>query len=67
LRFRIGLTDLCKSSHGNDDQLPKGAFDRLALQKKIEMHGPAILAFTSKAAGKAWGGYKVEFGWQQPL
>jgi double-stranded uracil-DNA glycosylase len=65
--FGIGLTDLCKSSHGNDDQLPKGAFDRMALQEKIEMHGPAILAFTSKAAGKAWGGYKVEFGWQLPL
>jgi TDG/mug DNA glycosylase family protein len=65
--FRVGLTDLCKSSHGNDDQLPKGAFDRMALQKKIEKYGPAILAFTSKTAGKAWGGYKVEFGWQPPL
>jgi TDG/mug DNA glycosylase family protein len=65
--FRIGLTDLCKSSYGNDDQLPKSALDRTVLQKKIEMHGPAILAFTSKAAGKVWGGYKVEFGWQPPL
>jgi TDG/mug DNA glycosylase family protein len=67
LEFGIGLTDLCKSSHGNDDQLPKGALDRMALRRKMEVHGPAILAFTSKTAGKAWGGYKVTFGWQPPL
>jgi G:T/U-mismatch repair DNA glycosylase len=56
--FGIGLTDLCKSYHGNDDQLPKGALDRMALQEKMEAHRPAILAFTSKTAGKAWAGYK---------
>jgi TDG/mug DNA glycosylase family protein len=65
--FGIGLTDLCKSYHGNDDELPKGALDRMALQKKMEAHRPAILAFTSKTAGKAWGGYNVEFGWQPPF
>lgn len=67
LDFGIGLTDLCKSASGNDADLPPGAFDVHALREKIDQCRPLFLAFTSKRAGRAFCGSKVELGWQQPL
>ena len=48
LSLGLGLTDLCKTSYGNDADLPDDAFDREALRGKLEQYQPAILAFTSK-------------------
>jgi TDG/mug DNA glycosylase family protein len=50
----IGLTDMCKTAFGNDDELPCGAFDRHALVKKIRKFEPEIVAFTSKTAASQY-------------
>lgn len=51
--FGIGLTDLAKRHIGNDDELPRDAFDVPGLIAKIEHHAPRVLAFTSKNAARA--------------
>lgn len=64
LNYGIGLTDLCKSHFGNDDQLPKDAFNIDDLRGVAVNYRPNIIAFTSKTAGKAFFGRAVEYGWQ---
>lgn len=61
----IGLTDLCKTVSGNDDELPEGALNRKALHTKIETYQPKLLAFTSKNAAGIYFGRKVEYGLQE--
>jgi TDG/mug DNA glycosylase family protein len=51
--FGLGLTDLAKRDVGNDDELPKDAFDVPALLAKIERYAPTLLAFTSKHGARA--------------
>lgn len=65
LELGIGLTDLCKTAFGNDDELPDGAFDRDALIRKIEQFQPSVLAFTSKTGGQFFLGRKLEYGLQE--
>jgi len=60
----IGLTDLAKHHMGNDNELPRGAFDAAALRDRIERHAPAVLAFTSKAAARAALGHDAGYGLQ---
>lgn len=60
----IGLTDLAKHHMGNDDELPRGAFDVEALQTRITHHAPRLLAFTSKAAARAALGRPAGYGLQ---
>ena len=62
--FGIGLTDLAKRHVGNDDELPRDAFDVPALLAKIERHAPGTLAFTSKHAARAVLGADVRYGLQ---
>lgn len=62
--FGIGLTDLAKFHYGNDDQLPRDAFDVDALKQRIARVGPRVLAFTSKHAGRAALGGKIDYGLQ---
>ena len=62
--FGIGFTDLAKYHHGNDNQLPRGAFDVDALRTKIERFAPRVLAFTSKQAGMAALGKGIVIGAQ---
>lgn len=64
---RIGLTDLAKCHSGNDNQLPREAFDAAALQAKIQRHAPQLLAFTSKNAGRAALGHAVGYGLQDDV
>lgn len=52
--LRLGLTDLCKTAFGNDNELPVDAFDRMGLEQKIQNYQPNILAFTSKAAASGF-------------
>jgi double-stranded uracil-DNA glycosylase len=58
----IGLTDLAKHHMGNDDELPRDAFDVAALRKRIERYAPQVLAFTSKAAARAALGHAAHYG-----
>jgi TDG/mug DNA glycosylase family protein len=67
LDYGIGLTDLAKGHSGNDDQLPRDAFDVPALRAKIERHSPRLLAFTSKNAARAALGHAVGYGLQDEL
>jgi len=62
--FGIGLTDLAKRHVGNDDELPKDAFDMGALRSKIETYRPEVLAFTSKHAARAALGRSATVGLQ---
>lgn len=49
----IGLTDLAKHHSGNDNQLPRDAFDVAGLVVRIERYAPRLLAFTSKNGARA--------------
>ncbi|MDG2536069.1 mismatch-specific DNA-glycosylase [Dyella jiangningensis] len=60
----IGLTDLAKHHMGNDDELPRDAFDIEALRRRIARHAPGVLAFTSKAAARAALGRPADYGLQ---
>ncbi|WP_426687290.1 mismatch-specific DNA-glycosylase [Rhodanobacter ginsengiterrae] len=62
--YGIGLTDLAKRHSGNDDELPRDAFDVPALRAKIERHAPLLLAFTSKNAARAVLDHAVGYGQQ---
>ncbi|WP_233843932.1 mismatch-specific DNA-glycosylase [Dyella sp. 2HG41-7] len=62
--FGIGLTDLAKRHVGNDDELPKDAFDVPGLLAKIETCRPGTLAFTSKHGARAVLGAEVHVGLQ---
>jgi len=62
--YGIGLTDLAKRHSGNDDELPRDAFDVPALTAKIERHQPQLLAFTSKNAARAALGHVTAYGLQ---
>ncbi len=46
----IGLTDVCKSAAGQDDALPRQAFDRARLAAAMRRYRPRLLAFNSKRA-----------------
>jgi TDG/mug DNA glycosylase family protein len=60
----MGLTDLAKHHMGNDDELPRDAFDVAALRARIELAAPRYLAFTSKAAARAALGRAAGYGLQ---
>jgi TDG/mug DNA glycosylase family protein len=60
--FGMGLTDLAKLHSGNDDELPRDAFDVPALRAKIERFAPGVVAFTSKAAARAALGRPAGYG-----
>lgn len=62
--YGIGLTDLAKRHSGNDDELPRDAFDVPGLIAKIKHRQPRLLAFTSKNAARAALGHVVDYGLQ---
>ena len=64
LALGIGLTDLCKTFSGNDDELPAATLDRGALAEKIRRYQPRLVAFTSKNAASIYLGRKTEYGLQ---
>lgn len=64
LGYGIGLTDICKTASGNDDQLPKTHIRRDSLHEKIRTTQPGMLAFTSKTAATWALGHKVQYGLQ---
>ena len=69
LDLRIGLTDICKHSAGNDSELAISASDVDAVREKILLCEPRNVAFTSKTAWRLFAGVRVgasvEYGWQE--
>ncbi len=69
LALRIGLTDLAKFASGADRGLKSGDFNRARLRESLCRYQPQIVAFTSKAAWRAWRGLSardaVNYGWQE--
>ncbi len=63
--YGLGLTDLCKTACGNDDELARTLFDPKATAKKMHRYQPFYLAFTSKNAGSIFLNRTVEYGLQQ--
>jgi double-stranded uracil-DNA glycosylase len=64
LHYGLGLTDLAKYHAGMDAAIPRAAFDRAAVQAKIQLYQPAMLAFTSKNAARIYLGRPVHYGLQ---
>jgi TDG/mug DNA glycosylase family protein len=64
LTLGIGLTDLCKTVSGNDDELPEEALEREKLAEKIRRYQPGLVAFTSKNAASIYLGRKADYGLQ---
>lgn len=52
-QFGIGLTDVAKHHFGSDAELPRAAFDAVALRRKLARFQPRLVAFTSKNAAHA--------------
>lgn len=50
LTYRIGLTDLAKTTAGQDADMTPDDFDVQRFWGNIRRHAPAIVAFTSKTA-----------------
>lgn len=69
LKLRIGLTDVAKSASGSDSSLNRSDFRPYCLSEKIRCYRPQIVAFTSKAAWRAWrrlsAADEVAYGWQR--
>jgi len=63
-QYGLGLTDLAKTSIGNDDELAEGALDVAALRAKIMQYQPRFVAFTSKHGASTFVGHKVAYGLQ---
>lgn len=64
LRWRIGLTDLNKTEWGADAELSPGGFDVAGFAAKMRRFRPAVIAFDSKTAGRAFLGRPVAYGIQ---
>jgi TDG/mug DNA glycosylase family protein len=62
--FGIGLTDLCKVSHGSDAEVGSGHFDVDRLAASITAIEPPRLAFNGKNAARGALGRPVEYGVQ---
>ena len=65
LALNIGLTDICKTAIGNDDELPKQALDVEGFRQKILHYTPKLVAFTSKNTAQTVLGRKVAYGMQE--
>jgi len=52
LQWKIGLTDVCKTHHGNDEDILNEQYDAQRLRDQIAKYQPRYLAFTSKKAAQ---------------
>jgi TDG/mug DNA glycosylase family protein len=70
LEWGIGLTDICKSASGQDDELPRLGFDRARLAVAMRHYRPRVLAFNSKRAAAEFLGVptgRIAYGPQSAL
>ena len=65
LKYSIGLTDICKTDYGNDNELDKSKYDIKSFNLKILEYKPRMVCFNGKNAAKAFlNNNKVEYGYQ---
>ena len=65
LDFKIGLTDICKTDYGNDNELDTSKYDVGGFNVKILEYKPNIVCFNGKNAAKAYlNQKKVDYGYQ---
>jgi TDG/mug DNA glycosylase family protein len=70
LPLGIGLTDVCKTASGQDEDLPRHGFDRSRLQAAMRLYQPRLLAFNSKRAASEFYGVptgRIAYGLQNPV
>ena len=64
--YGIGLTDICKTDFGNDDELDKSKYDINNFNLKILEYQPKIVCFNGKNAAKAYLNQKtIDYGHQE--
>ena len=65
LKYNIGLTDICKTDYGNDNELDTSKYDVEGFNVKILEYKPNIVCFNGKNAAKAYlNQKKVDYGYQ---
>jgi double-stranded uracil-DNA glycosylase len=62
LNLSIGLTDLSKIGSGMDPNIPAHHYDVPGFAKKMLLHRPRAIAFTSKRAAAVWRGTRTTTG-----
>lgn len=70
LSLGIGLTDVCKTVSGQDEDLPRHGFDRLRLRAAMARYRPRLLAFNSKRAASEFYALptgRLAYGAQAPV
>ena len=65
LEYNIGLTDICKTDYGNDNELDTSKYDVDGFIVKILEYKPKIVCFNGKNAAKVYlNQKKVDYGYQ---
>ena len=68
LDYNIGLTDICKTDYGNDNELNTAKYDVEGFNLKILEYKPKIVCFNGKNAAKAYlYKKKVDYGIQSEI
>ena len=66
VEYDIGLTDICKTDYGNDNELDVSKYDVNGFNLKMLEFKPGIICFNGKNAAKAYLGQKtVNYGYQE--
>ena len=65
ITYKIGLTDMCKTDFGNDNELDSSKYDVNGFNLKILQYKPRIICFNGKNPAKVYlNKKKVEYGIQ---
>ena len=65
ITYKIGLTDICKTDFGNDNELDSTKFDVNGFNLKILQYKPKIICFNGKNPAKVYLNKKnVDYGIQ---
>jgi TDG/mug DNA glycosylase family protein len=70
LELDIGLTDICKTAFGQDEDLPRLGFDGSRLAAAMRRYRPRLLAFNSKRAAAEFLGLptgRISYGLQSAV
>ena len=65
LEFDVGLTDICKTRSGSDDEVGQDAFDVERLVAQLDRFRPPWIAFNGKNSARGALGRPVEYGPQE--
>jgi TDG/mug DNA glycosylase family protein len=65
LEYGIGLTDICKTRSGSDQEVGRGGFDVERLVALLEENRPAWIAFNGKNSASGAFGQSVGYGPQE--